>query len=95
MDITVGPEELVVPLGLGLVSLVPEEKRVAIIDGLDVRGAAPRPSNVIIPPTRPKAQGQRFSTVMMRQPNGGILRLCWCQSLPVPRIVKKQVMLVI
>ena len=39
MDTTVGLEELVVPLGLDLVFLVQEERRVAITDGPNARGA--------------------------------------------------------
>ncbi len=39
MDTTVGLEELVVPLGLDLVFLVREERRVAITGGPNARGA--------------------------------------------------------
>jgi hypothetical protein len=39
MDITAGLEGSAVLFGLGLVSLVPEARRVAIIGGLDARDA--------------------------------------------------------
>jgi hypothetical protein len=39
MDTTVGLEELVAPLGLDLVSLVREQRRVAITSSPNARGA--------------------------------------------------------
>ncbi|KAF2792202.1 hypothetical protein K505DRAFT_247236 [Melanomma pulvis-pyrius CBS 109.77] len=42
MDTTAGLEGSVVPFGLGLVYLVPDTRRVAIIGGLDAREAGPR-----------------------------------------------------
>lgn len=87
MDTTVGLEELVVPLGLDLVFLVREGRRVAITGGLNARGAKPKLSNAIIQRTRPKGQGRGFSAVMMRRPNGRRWRLHWWQLPPVSTIV--------
>lgn len=95
MDTTVGLEELVVPLGLDLVFLVREPRRAAITGGPNARGASPRPSNAIIRRTRPKVEGQGFSTVMMRQANGGRWPLHWWQILLMSKIVQKQATMVI
>lgn len=94
MDTTVGLEELAIPLGLGLVFLVREGRRVAITGGPNARGVSPGASTAIIQRRRPKVHRQGFSTAMMRRPNNGRERFHCKQLLPVSEIVKKQAMVV-
>jgi hypothetical protein len=65
MDTIVGLEELKKFLGLDLVFIVQERRRVAIRSGPNARGAKLRALNAIISQSRPNPEDQAFRTAVL------------------------------
>ncbi|PIG90117.1 hypothetical protein AARAC_001926 [Aspergillus arachidicola] len=63
MDITVGPEELVVPFGLDLVLHAREESRVAIISGLNARAKTSNAQRLTTQQRENDAETERLKTI--------------------------------